>query len=146
MSAHVASACQSGGRSEEHTSELQSHVNIVCRLLLEKKKNFSQDVSTRTGFVVVRTSPGSRTLTLPLSGGLATTAATRAGRPLERGFTKRSGTKPDTILSSGAGSTKRMLLSLGDMPGLTSHAIHKRCPTLKGIDRDLQQYDRALEH
>src|SRR4051812_49491618 len=27
-----------GQRSEEHTSELQSHVNIVCRLLLEKKK------------------------------------------------------------------------------------------------------------
>src|SRR5690242_21341010 len=26
-------------RSEEHTSELQSHVNIVCRLLLEKKKH-----------------------------------------------------------------------------------------------------------
>src|SRR4051812_49741052 len=26
------------GRSEEHTSELQSHVNLVCRLLLEKKK------------------------------------------------------------------------------------------------------------
>src|SRR5438477_4611382 len=25
------------GRSEEHTSELQSHVNVVCRLLLEKK-------------------------------------------------------------------------------------------------------------
>src|SRR6266571_5806554 len=35
--------CRSGGvgaaacRSEEHTSELQSHVNLVCRLLLEKK-------------------------------------------------------------------------------------------------------------
>src|SRR5690242_21103254 len=28
-------------RSEEHTSELQSHVNLVCRLLLEKKKNRS---------------------------------------------------------------------------------------------------------
>src|SRR5690242_21084797 len=27
-----------GRRSEEHTSELQSHVNLVCRLLLEKKK------------------------------------------------------------------------------------------------------------
>src|SRR5690242_21325179 len=27
-------------RSEEHTSELQSHVNLVCRLLLEKKKNY----------------------------------------------------------------------------------------------------------
>src|SRR5690606_27183152 len=28
-----------GGRSEEHTSELQSRENLVCRLLLEKKKN-----------------------------------------------------------------------------------------------------------
>src|SRR6516225_7990043 len=30
-------------RSEEHTSELQSHVNLVCRLLLEKKKNRHAD-------------------------------------------------------------------------------------------------------
>src|SRR5438477_8705053 len=29
---------KSCARSEEHTSELQSHVNLVCRLLLEKKK------------------------------------------------------------------------------------------------------------
>src|SRR5438132_12993164 len=28
-----------GPRSEEHTSELQSHSDLVCRLLLEKKKN-----------------------------------------------------------------------------------------------------------
>src|SRR5260370_23597535 len=28
-------------RSEEHTSELQSHLNLVCRLLLEKKKKRS---------------------------------------------------------------------------------------------------------
>src|SRR5260370_29420867 len=28
----------SDSRSEEHTSELQSHLNLVCRLLLEKKK------------------------------------------------------------------------------------------------------------
>src|SRR2546422_5441757 len=28
-----------GGRSEEHTSELQSRLHLVCRLLLEKKKN-----------------------------------------------------------------------------------------------------------
>src|SRR5260370_6231501 len=27
-------------RSEEHTSELQSHLNLVCRLLLEKKKTY----------------------------------------------------------------------------------------------------------
>src|SRR5690242_21617845 len=35
-------------RSEEHTSELQSHVNLVCRLLLEKKKkilpNYPQSI------------------------------------------------------------------------------------------------------
>src|SRR5260370_40559043 len=30
--------CWSPGRSEEHTSELQSHLNLVCRLLLEKKQ------------------------------------------------------------------------------------------------------------
>src|SRR5690242_20950182 len=33
----------SGSRSEEHTSELQSHVNLVCRLLLEKKKQSKND-------------------------------------------------------------------------------------------------------
>src|SRR5687768_17906206 len=30
-----------GGRSEEHTSELQSRLHLVCRLLLEKKKNIT---------------------------------------------------------------------------------------------------------
>src|SRR5260221_7879615 len=30
----------SDDRSEEHTSELQSHSDLVCRLLLEKKKNY----------------------------------------------------------------------------------------------------------
>src|SRR6266571_8765354 len=33
-------------RSEEHTSELQSHVNLVCRLLLEKKKKKKSKNST----------------------------------------------------------------------------------------------------
>src|SRR5260370_31043410 len=32
----------SSKRSEEHTSELQSHLNLVCRLLLEKKKTLHQ--------------------------------------------------------------------------------------------------------
>src|SRR2546426_8183555 len=36
-----------GQRSEEHTSELQSPCNLVCRLLLEKKK----DSATDSGFV-----------------------------------------------------------------------------------------------
>src|SRR5690242_21422971 len=34
------------GRSEEHTSELQSHVNLVCRLLLEKKKKNTTQTPT----------------------------------------------------------------------------------------------------
>src|SRR5260370_32726087 len=32
-------------RSEEHTSELQSHLNLVCRLLLEKKKTKYEEVT-----------------------------------------------------------------------------------------------------
>src|SRR5260370_25036785 len=35
-------------RSEEHTSELQSHLNLVCRLLLEKKKSKHQTSSPYT--------------------------------------------------------------------------------------------------
>src|SRR6266480_6516566 len=34
-------------RSEEHTSELQSHVNLVCRLLLEKKKKNTQNAQKK---------------------------------------------------------------------------------------------------
>src|SRR2546422_5531942 len=33
-------------RSEEHTSELQSRLHLVCRLLLEKKKNHTADENT----------------------------------------------------------------------------------------------------
>src|SRR4051812_49802465 len=48
----VAQSLQHPGqcRSEEHTSELQSHVNLVCRLLLEKKKRSAetQALSTET--------------------------------------------------------------------------------------------------
>src|SRR2546430_3301797 len=35
-------------RSEEHTSELQSQSNLVCRLLLEKKKKTQHDINART--------------------------------------------------------------------------------------------------
>src|SRR5258706_3713874 len=35
-------ASRTKSRSEEHTSELQSLTNLVCRLLLEKKKNLCQ--------------------------------------------------------------------------------------------------------
>src|SRR5476649_116881 len=48
---HAVSRCGARGarpagcppRSEEHTSELQSHSDLVCRLLLEKKKSFSAE-------------------------------------------------------------------------------------------------------
>src|SRR5260370_32510941 len=36
-----------GVRSEEHTSELQSHLNLVCRLLLEKKKKNDKRISDK---------------------------------------------------------------------------------------------------
>src|SRR5476649_3071374 len=35
------------GRSEEHTSELQSHSDLVCRLLLEKKKKKRNEIFTQ---------------------------------------------------------------------------------------------------
>src|SRR5438105_8053731 len=37
-----------GCRSEEHTSELQSRVDLVCRLLLEKKKKKREDIRRHT--------------------------------------------------------------------------------------------------
>src|SRR2546422_3924665 len=37
-----------GQRSEEHTSELQSRLHLVCRLLLEKKKNKADSHRERT--------------------------------------------------------------------------------------------------
>src|SRR2546430_11297270 len=50
--AHIASAQGSpqyrdDERSEEHTSELQSQSNLVCRLLLEKKKNTSEQPNSQ---------------------------------------------------------------------------------------------------
>src|SRR6516225_8178556 len=41
MSRSLSCASTMRKRSEEHTSELQSHVNLVCRLLLEKKKSMA---------------------------------------------------------------------------------------------------------
>src|SRR2546427_4750435 len=42
--AEVARRVAAAGRSEEHTSELQSQSNLVCRLLLEKKKKKQKSV------------------------------------------------------------------------------------------------------
>src|SRR2546430_6931963 len=43
----VVRAAEGRRRSEEHTSELQSQSNLVCRLLLEKKKNRTKCTSSR---------------------------------------------------------------------------------------------------
>src|SRR5260370_29545537 len=59
-----AGAPNSVRRSEEHTSELQSHLNLVCRLLLEKKKtNKSSQRTAGDGSTDVRQAPGEPTRT-----------------------------------------------------------------------------------
>src|SRR5256885_6465347 len=42
-------------RSEEHTSELQSPCNLVCRLLLEKKKTYMNPLHTLTSLMFTNT-------------------------------------------------------------------------------------------
>src|SRR2546427_7859841 len=60
-----ASDCQhTSTRSEEHTSELQSQSNLVCRLLLEKKKkNYSAWTSLCKSLMAVCSSPSPATET-----------------------------------------------------------------------------------
>src|SRR5438034_3075329 len=44
---HGLKRCLEPFRSEEHTSELQSHSDLVCRLLLEKKKKRRNEIYTK---------------------------------------------------------------------------------------------------
>src|SRR2546430_7596140 len=48
---HSQAALPDDGRSEEHTSELQSQSNLVCRLLLEKKKNPNEIYPSRRHYL-----------------------------------------------------------------------------------------------
>src|SRR2546421_8083643 len=48
-------------RSEEHTSELQSRSDLVCRLLLEKKKDTASPLLSSRGFLVTDDTARSRT-------------------------------------------------------------------------------------
>src|SRR5438034_4203539 len=45
-------------RSEEHTSELQSHSDLVCRLLLEKKKTYTMPQQLRRNNHTARSDAG----------------------------------------------------------------------------------------
>src|SRR2546422_6880821 len=47
LNAPAAAPARPGGRSEEHTSELQSRLHLVCRLLLEKKKDLMNPKASR---------------------------------------------------------------------------------------------------
>src|SRR2546430_10002054 len=50
---HYSHGIDSHARSEEHTSELQSQSNLVCRLLLEKKKNIQSRDPLASGLYLV---------------------------------------------------------------------------------------------
>src|SRR2546430_4660958 len=67
-------------RSEEHTSELQSQSNLVCRLLLEKKKECKH--SRRDGAVGRGTVPHLQRPPISASRGAAHTHGARRGRRL----------------------------------------------------------------
>src|SRR5687768_17962736 len=56
-SATMSIAVASGIRSEEHTSELQSRLHLVCRLLLEKKKKYTLCASNPIHDVHTEASP-----------------------------------------------------------------------------------------
>src|SRR2546426_8331353 len=56
--AHTAQRPPHHRRSEEHTSELQSPCNLVCRLLLEKKKNIRVNIKTTTHWRTTQSATG----------------------------------------------------------------------------------------
>src|SRR2546425_8840476 len=54
LAGEVIGGVAGGDRSEEHTSELQSLAYLVCRLLLEKKKNIvKSDISCRDSYIAL---------------------------------------------------------------------------------------------
>src|SRR2546422_6419146 len=57
------SVCHQVSRSEEHTSELQSRLHLVCRLLLEKKKKKEEEVANNHTTASATTAEAGRTST-----------------------------------------------------------------------------------
>ena len=47
-------------RSEEHTSELQSHSDLVCRLLLEKKKEWEANLKKKIRMAIIKISTNNK--------------------------------------------------------------------------------------
>src|SRR5438105_4362720 len=100
-----------GARSEEHTSELQSRVELVCRLLLEKKK-----AVFTSGYIHLGTSPdGGMTATLGRIVGLKQAAELMllgdrfdARRALELGLVNRV-VPADALAAEAAGLAARLV-------------------------------------
>src|SRR4051795_7741431 len=77
------SACKKNARSEEHTSELQSHSHLVCRLLLEKKTSFAGSTTSAASVGSPSTAPSAETAA-PLLCADAELRAQHDERPLGR--------------------------------------------------------------
>src|SRR2546429_772743 len=71
-------------RSEEHTSELQSRLHLVCRLLLEKKKNKRGRRKTPTGSSPTLHTPPPNTCDLRCPNRSALTCASRSTTRAQR--------------------------------------------------------------
>src|SRR2546429_935241 len=86
MIARAASASRqlsavSTARSEEHTSELQSRLHLVCRLLLEKKKRYNHAALNKGTRRVIAASHDFQ-IQFQVTGGSANSAHPTASRPL----------------------------------------------------------------
>src|SRR2546430_1307038 len=80
---HVPSASRTvnrSARSEEHTSELQSQSNLVCRLLLEKKKNIKHHATLSFFFFFFNDTATTEIYTLSLHDALPISARSPPGR------------------------------------------------------------------
>src|SRR3954462_4679493 len=88
-------------RSEEHTSELQSHDNLVCRLLLEKTRRDRPSLDGRRGAGTMPRGPrGHDGAAARLTRGRARAGDERGARPVQRGvFFNDTGTTEIFALS-----------------------------------------------
>src|SRR5688572_24250442 len=103
-------------RSEEHTSELQSQSNLVCRLLLEKKKRFSSALRSANASLKPASLPGARRMSSTLA---APEAITRLRVDSMRSVARRSSTLFNAALNlsfffNEAATTEIYTLSLHD--------------------------------
>src|SRR5436190_1084751 len=98
-------------RSEEHTSELQSHSDLVCRLLLEKKKPRSR---RRWSTCAAPGRSSASTAPTPVSTGASSCARTRSDSFPAASRTLRSPFWPPSFFFNATATTEIYTLSLHD--------------------------------